>query len=1494
MGGLRMLCCTKGDKYDHGQGPPARPAQPRPEKDTQGAPASFKREACSVDVTSGTITPEQPVQGDLIQQTSAQRDLWKEAFDGLDSSQKPYVNPNGLSATAAIDQVIKDTTAKYEQWQKGGLKIRRKDGNDINLRDYAEKILGAAMKASEVISTAVSFDPTGHASSAWTVISFGMSFNLASRMLTKIQIVQNRLDRRDAIFAASEYLAETLSYYTLIDTNYRNQKVGSDHNLDQALLRVYSAVLEFTVEVKKGRNENEAKRTLQSVFALTDQPLQALKDAINSQSAIADKWANLAANLGRSPTRLDVEYPLLGPPKSFAKKRTGDTGLWLLDSPEYNDWKVIPGRLLWLPGISGCGKSVLCSTVIQDIEEDCSLDPSKFLGYWYFQFGVEVTQSGDAMARSLIRQLSRSPLSSELTKLWENHHLRGSQPDSKAVFDLLDNLLSSIDGDIYLIFDALDECPENEETKERGLLLELLESILERHNTKVHVLVTSRPEQDIKERLDRFSKIDLTAYLAEDVKTFVTLCLTKAPLNRWKPDIHQLISDELLESRERRFRWAELQIMALERCRNESQVINALKAIPQTLEDTYRRVLDNIDSDDEKTARDIFVVIFLSPVLFDVQTVASMVELSFPEDIVKICTTSLVTLFNDKVQLAHFSVQEFLIVPEEGRQHHPCQFSTANGHRDLTEKTVDILLRQTAVLTQADAEENTPFLYAAKHWDTHMNAAGGIDQLSPDLQAKINRLFTESDVYLNWIRAAESDAQNNDNEWSKLLTECEPAIHRASMMGLVQAVDCLVTQGANPYQHFVPNSFNWVYKSRSSSFGVAAEKGQLDVLQILLNKRLPLGQHEVQEILDNLDYRKAGKAKLESVLQTLWDLDALKKQPSDVSNEVSERWVIHAMFNKHSGLEIIKEFLDWQPKISVPITDDVLLTAVCWKTDALDLLLERCDVHVSPAVLEKLKNRPFTIGLSRSEGLALLAIKRPDEFPMNKDLFDEFAARLRFETMSSLMQIRKSDLFVTKEILEAAASNPTSGGIFSLLWPHREPGIVVSESMLCIAVANAHHSREIVTFMRQHLKPRMNLSEKTIHELMSTCHEGVLTLELILSLSSSAFSVTEGLTEIICSHKEATDMLGLLATNGFNVPITEDVVSSAASNESQGPAVIKYLAKIHQTTLPVTESALVAAAHNLKQGKEVLAILLKDSSPSILTDMVFEEACQNKRAMILLLDERENDLPIREMILKISDGDHLSRDVLQVLLERNLVTINESIVEMLAINFHALDALLSWKPDSPITEKALIAGAKDIRSMRLMMGVQGGALHVTEEVLVAATQGSMPEGVMEVIKLRQASIDVTERVLTAGIEARSSSLLTLLVEQTSESLITKVLWDHWKDVDVLNVSSRCILLKSFIEKTGSKITDSVLQDWPFDSEKGKNYELDWFVLYGGFELPATQLAAEVLVERCNNEAIEKFWENKQIPVTDHLIEVAEANPFADKEKLKLFLGQKKG
>ena len=109
------------------------------------------------------------------------------------------------------------------------------------------------------------------------------------------------MDRRDAIFQSSEYLTDKLAYFALLDVEYRNQDVGSDNNVDQALLRVYSALLSFTSEVKKAQDEHEAVSIWHSIFPLTDQALSRLKTVLDSESENARIWTGLAANLGKSP-----------------------------------------------------------------------------------------------------------------------------------------------------------------------------------------------------------------------------------------------------------------------------------------------------------------------------------------------------------------------------------------------------------------------------------------------------------------------------------------------------------------------------------------------------------------------------------------------------------------------------------------------------------------------------------------------------------------------------------------------------------------------------------------------------------------------------------------------------------------------------------------------------------------------------------------------------------------------------------------------------------------------------------------------------------------------------------------------------------------------------------------------------------------------------------------------------------------------------------------
>lgn len=76
-------------------------------------------------------------------------------------------------------------------------------------------------------------------------------------------------------------------------------------------------------------------------------------------------------------------------------------------------------------------------------------------------------------------------------------------------------------------------------------------SIVKRHSGKVHIIATSRPEDDITEELGKSSMLDLEARLVEDVKEFVTAAISRYPLKRYSEKGKKLIFDTLLSSRER-------------------------------------------------------------------------------------------------------------------------------------------------------------------------------------------------------------------------------------------------------------------------------------------------------------------------------------------------------------------------------------------------------------------------------------------------------------------------------------------------------------------------------------------------------------------------------------------------------------------------------------------------------------------------------------------------------------------------------------------------------------------------------------------------------------------------------------------------------------------------------------------------------------------------------------------------------------------------------
>jgi hypothetical protein len=95
----------------------------------------------------------------------------------------------------------------------------------------------------------------------------------------------------------------------------------------------------------------------------------------------------------------------------------------------------------------------------------------------------------------------------------------------------------------------LDECSESAGSRERSQSLSLLEGVNRRHGSKTHILVTSRPETDIKARLGGHSALNLEDRLEEHVATFARLEFLELDSRIFGPAIRNRIIGELLDLR---------------------------------------------------------------------------------------------------------------------------------------------------------------------------------------------------------------------------------------------------------------------------------------------------------------------------------------------------------------------------------------------------------------------------------------------------------------------------------------------------------------------------------------------------------------------------------------------------------------------------------------------------------------------------------------------------------------------------------------------------------------------------------------------------------------------------------------------------------------------------------------------------------------------------------------------------------------------------------
>lgn len=196
---------------------------------------------------------------------------------------------------------------------------------------------------------------------------------------------------------------------------------------------------------------------------------------------------------------------------------------------------------------------LISSTIIEEIEatRKCGLAS---LAFYYCDFRDDQKKDRRGILSSILFQLSeQSDSYHDILSSFFSAHRDGAQSpsDDELTRCLKDLLKLSGQPPVYLIVDALDECPKSPDLlSHREKVLILLEDLVDSNFPELRICVTSRPESDIKLVLEpltfRSVSIHNESGQMEDIESYIKWAVgSHRKMRRWKPEHKELVIDVL-------------------------------------------------------------------------------------------------------------------------------------------------------------------------------------------------------------------------------------------------------------------------------------------------------------------------------------------------------------------------------------------------------------------------------------------------------------------------------------------------------------------------------------------------------------------------------------------------------------------------------------------------------------------------------------------------------------------------------------------------------------------------------------------------------------------------------------------------------------------------------------------------------------------------------------------------------------------------------------
>ncbi|XEU97452.1 hypothetical protein FSHL1_002738 [Fusarium sambucinum] len=275
-----------------------------------------------------------------------------------------------------------------------------------------------------------------------------------------------------------------------------------------------------------------------------------------------------------------------------SKVRHEATGSWLIHTnPTFSNWKKGVNSKLWLSGIPGSGKTILCGLVIETVLRET--EDSIAVCCAFCDYKNPDSWLPENIIAALIVQLAlQNGVAFDLLEKYFNQlHPGNMLPTEPKLSDLMEKFQSMTENfrKVFLVVDGLDECG-----RDVSRVTQVLKSLSESSET-VSAAFFSRKEPDISEQLEKdFAHIEVSAD-TKDLEDYTLAEVGKRDvlkrIEETNPTLYKELLHTLVQGAQGMFRWVTCQIDHICDLPNNNARKKALKQLPPTLFETYDRVL---------------------------------------------------------------------------------------------------------------------------------------------------------------------------------------------------------------------------------------------------------------------------------------------------------------------------------------------------------------------------------------------------------------------------------------------------------------------------------------------------------------------------------------------------------------------------------------------------------------------------------------------------------------------------------------------------------------------------------------------------------------------------------------------------------------------------------------------------------------------------------------------------------------------------------------